>query len=244
MALDPPESFPSINRGYNSVFTPRQLSVGLVAPLEPYDRHQIPTLESHVERIQLAEKLGFSAIWLRDIPFNVDSFGDTGQVHDPFVYLGLLAARTSTIALGVASIILPLRHPAHVAKAAASADALSGGRLILGVASGDRPDEYPAMNVPFDDRSARFREAFEYIEYMAQTRPSFENSYGAPSDSMDMVPKPPGGRLPLIITGASQQSPEWLAQHGDGWMTYPMAAPTYQGPVSYTHLTLPTNREV
>lgn len=51
---------------------------------------------------------------------------------------------------GGASLILPLRHPAHVAKAAVSADVLSGGRLLLGIASGDRPEEYPALDVPFD----------------------------------------------------------------------------------------------
>lgn len=75
---------------------------------------------------------------------------------DPFVYIGFLADQTKRIALGIASIILPLRHPAHVAKAAASADVLSGGRLILGVASGDRPEEYPALNVPFTDCGALF----------------------------------------------------------------------------------------
>ena len=38
---------------------------------------------------------------------------------------------------------------------------------------------------------------------------------------MDMLPKPVGARLPVLITGGSQQSPEWVAAHGDGWMTYP-----------------------
>jgi len=52
----------------------------------------------HIERVQLAEELGFYAIWLRDVPFNVPSFGDAGQLFDPFVYLGLLAAQTERIA--------------------------------------------------------------------------------------------------------------------------------------------------
>ncbi|MEM9651436.1 MAG: TIGR03571 family LLM class oxidoreductase [Actinomycetota bacterium] len=217
-----PTSFASINRGYDAVFRPGRLSVGLVAPIEAYGP-PVPTMERHVERVQLAERLGFSAVWLRDVPFNVDSFGDAGQVHDPFVYLGLLAGATGTIALGVASIILPLRHPAHVAKAAASADVLSGGRLILGVASGDRPDEFPAMKVPFDERGARFRDAFDYLSRMADRRPHFESSYGAPSASMDLLPKPTGGRLPLMVTGSSRQSSDWIAGNGDGWMTYPRA---------------------
>ncbi|MEL7130685.1 MAG: LLM class flavin-dependent oxidoreductase, partial [Pseudomonadota bacterium] len=141
--------FQPINRAYNTVFRPNRLSLGLVVPIESYKKGPVPTMEHHIERVQLAEKLGFSAVWLRDVPFNVPSFGDAGQTYDPFVYLGFLAGQTQQIALGVASIILPLRHPAHVAKAAATADVLSGGRLLLGVASGDRPEEYPALNLPY-----------------------------------------------------------------------------------------------
>jgi luciferase-type oxidoreductase len=213
--------FESINPGYDAVFRPGRLSLGLVVPLENYAHGPVPTMTDHVARVRLAEELGFSAVWLRDVPFNVPSFGDAGQTYDPFVYLGYLAARTERIALGVASIVLPLRHPAHVAKAAASVDQLSGGRLILGVASGDRPDEYPAMNLPFSDRSKRFRESFEYIQRMAKRTPTFENAYGNLGRGLDMLPKPASGRLPLLITGGSQQDPQWIAENGDGWMVYP-----------------------
>ncbi len=213
--------FESINRGYNSVFRQGRLSLGVVVPLETYSTSPVPSMTRHVERVQLAEELGFSAIWLRDVPFNVPSFGDAGQTFDPFVYLGLLAARTERIALGVASIVLPLRHPAHVAKAAASVDVLSGGRLILGVASGDRPEEYPALNLSFDDRGDRFRESFDYIRRMWEDAPAFENTYGNPYGGMDMLPKPKAGKLPLLITGGSQQDPDWIARNGEGWITYP-----------------------
>ncbi|MFG6102562.1 TIGR03571 family LLM class oxidoreductase [Leptothoe sp. EHU-05/26/07-4] len=203
------------------MFRPNRLSLGLVVPIETYAKSPVPTMARHLERIQLAEELGFSAVWLRDVPFNVPSFGDAGQIYDPFVYLGLLAGQTERIALGVASIILPLRHPAHVAKAAATADVLSGGRLILGVASGDRPEEYPALNLPFADRGTRFRESFDYLRRIGEDTPSFENRYGSPNGGMDMLPKPVSGKLPLLITGGSQQTPEWIAQNGDGWMMYP-----------------------
>ncbi|MEM9806573.1 MAG: LLM class oxidoreductase [Cyanobacteria bacterium P01_D01_bin.56] len=217
--------FQSINQGYNSVFRPNRLSLGLVVPLETYAKSPVPTMARHIERIQLAEELGFSAVWLRDVPFNVPSFGDAGQTYDPFVYLGLLAGQTKRIALGVASIILPLRHPAHVAKAAATADVLSGGRLILGVASGDRPEEYPALNLPYADRGERFRASFDYIRSMGKPTPAFENIYGSPNGTMDMLPKPTSGKLPVLITGSSRQTPEWIAQNGDGWMTYPRHTP-------------------
>lgn len=213
--------FQTMNRGYNTVFRPKKLSIGLVVPLETYDTGPVPSMNDHIERVKWAEQLGFSAVWLRDVPFNVPSFGDAGQVFDPFVYLGLLAGQTERIALGVASIVLPLRHPAHVAKAAASVDALSGGRLILGVASGDRPEEYPALNLPFAERGQRFRESFAYIRHMADEFPTFHNLYGNPSGGINMLPKPVSGTLPMLITGGSQQDPDWIAQNGDGWMIYP-----------------------
>jgi luciferase-type oxidoreductase len=212
--------FASINRGYDSTFRLGRLSIGLVVPLEAYPDGAVPTMEQQRERIQLAERLGFAAVWLRDVPFNDPSFGDAGQVFDPFVYLGVLAASTDTIALGVASIILPLRHPAHVAKASASVDQLSGGRLILGVASGDRPTEYPALGVAFDQRSKRFRDSVAYIRGVAGHSPRFDNAFGSPR-GIDLLPKPAGARLPLLVTGSSRQSPTWIAEHADGWMTYP-----------------------
>ena len=218
------DEFPALNRGYNSVFKPGQLSIGLVVPIERYVQSAVPSMSLHAGRAQLADSLGFAALWLRDVPFNVASFGDAGQTFDPFVYLGYLAASTQQIALGVSSIILPLRHPAHVAKAAASADVLSGGRLLLGIASGDRPDEYPAMNASFDDRGQRFRDSYDYMRQLATAAPVFENSFGRMDSRMDMLPKPDAGTLPMLITGGSQQSPQWVAENGDGWMTYPRSA--------------------
>ncbi len=199
--------FQPINRGYNAVFRPNRLSLGLVVPLESYPTGPVPAMTRHVERVQLAEELGYSAVWLRDVPFNVPSFGDAGQTYDPFVYLGLLAGQTERIALGVASIILPLRHPAHVAKAAATADVLSGGRLLLGVASGDRPEEYPALNQPFSERGARFRASFDYIRRMGEDAPAFENSYGSPNGGMDMLPNRRPGSSRCSLRAAASKTP-------------------------------------
>ena len=217
-------AFSTINSAYKNTFQPERLSIGLVVPLEANKHEAIPSLDRHIERAKMADTLGFSALWLRDIPFNVPSFGDVGQMHDPFVYLGLLSVMTNKIALGIASVILPLRHPAHVAKSAASVDMLSGGRLLLGVASGDRPEEYPLMNKDFDSRGERFRDSFRYIRSAASSYPKSELPDGHLSGDADMIPKPTGPRLPLIITGGSQQSPEWVAANGDGWMTYPRNA--------------------
>ena len=179
-------------------------------------------MQNHLERVELAEDLGFKAVWVRDVPMHVPTFGDAGQTYDPFTYLGYLAGRTSEIALGVSSIALPLHHPLHVAKSGATIDQLSKGRLIMGVASGDRYEEYPAMNIDYTKRGEIFREAFEYIQKAQLDFPLLEsNSCGELNGNMDVLPKPFGAKIPMLITGHSQQSIEWIAEHGDGWMYYP-----------------------
>ena len=213
--------FEQSNRGFNHTFKLGRLSVGLVVPIEEYSSSSHPTMENQLEVIQQADQLGFSAVWLRDIPFEVPSFGDVGQIFDPWVYLGALAQATQNISLGVASIILPLRHPAHIAKAAASVDQLSNGRLLLGIASGDRPSEYPSMAIDFSSRSQAFRDSYEYIRKASEKFPSLENQFGKLSGFTDILPKPNHKKIPLLITGFSQQSYDWLVENGDGWMNYP-----------------------
>ena len=215
-------TFEQINRGYNSVFKQNQLSIGLVVPIENYAQSSVPSMKNHLARVQLAEAFGFKALWLRDVPFHVPSFGDAGQTYDPFTYLGYLAAKTTDIALGVASIALPLHHPVHVAKSAATVDQLSDGRLILGIASGDRYEEYPAMNINYEARGELFREAFQYIRNAQNDFPMIDSkAFGKLQGNIDVLPKATSHKIPMLVTGFSQQSLEWNAQNADGWMYYP-----------------------
>ncbi|MEM6397105.1 MAG: LLM class oxidoreductase [Bacteroidota bacterium] len=214
--------FETINPAYNSVFHAGKISLGIVVPIENYSQSAVPSMKRHLERVKLVEDLGFKAIWVRDVPLQVPTFGDAGQTFDPFTYLGFLAGQTSRIALGLASVALPLHHPVHVAKSAATIDQLSAGRFIMGVASGDRPDEYPAMNVDFEGRGDLFRDAFTYIRAASSEYPKMENNaFGSLSGMADILPKPYLGKIPMLVTGFSRQSMEWNAQYGDGWIYYP-----------------------
>ena len=56
---------------------------------------------------------------------------------------------------------------------------------------------------------------------MLQDRAELDNAFGSHYDGMDMLPKPVSGKLPLLINGGSQQTPEWIAGNGDGWMLCP-----------------------
>jgi len=216
------KKFPVLNKGYNSVFKPGEMSIGVVVPIEGYVQNSVPTMKDHLARAKLVEEFGFKALWLRDVPFHVPTFGDAGQTFDPFTYLGYLAGQTSTISLGIASIALPLHHPVHVAKSAATIDQLSGGRLLLGVASGDRFEEYPGMGIDYEKRGEHFREAFSFIRKAAEDFPLLEaNHFGALNGKVDILPKPFSSKIPILLTGNSRQSMDWIAEHADGWMYYP-----------------------
>ena len=202
--------------GFRRMFAPGRLTLGVFFPIEAFQGDQ-PTMRNQERLARRAEELGFPAPFgVRDVPLRDPTFGDIGQVYDPWVYLGWIAAQTRSIALATGSIILPLRHPLHTAKAAASIDQLSGGRLVLGVASGDRPAEFPAFGVDLESRGALFRENLQVLRaVLASEFPEIRSTYGVMTGNVDLVPKPIG-RLPIFITGNSRQSLEWIAEHADG----------------------------
>ena len=96
-----------------------------------------------------------------------------------------------------------------------------GGRFVLGVASGDRPVEFPAFGIDWHRRDVLFRENLAEIRrVLAEEFPSIQSSYGTLVGTADLVPKPIY-RLPILVTGSSRQGFEWIAAHADGWITYP-----------------------
>ena len=212
------------HEAFGRVFQPGRMTLGFILPLEGYPDGPVPTLADHARIAKRADEMGFAALWARDVPMLDPSFGDAGQVLDPFVYLGFLAAQTRRIALGTASTVLTLRHPIHVAKQASSVDVLSGGRLLLGVASGDRPAEYPAFGLEhdFEARGDRFRDAFDTLRVATQESfPVFATQrFGALRGGLDVLPKPSRGRIPMLVTGHSRQELAWIAEHADGWLYY------------------------
>ena len=208
------------NSAFQRMFAPGRLTFGVFFPIEAFERDQ-PTMRRQERLARRAEELGFTAVWFRDVPLRDPNFGDVGQIYDPWVYLGWIAAHTQRIVLATGSIILPLRHPLHTAKASASVDQLSGGRFLLGVASGDRPIEFPAFAVAFEKRDALFRENLRVIrEVLQEDFPDIRSHYGVMTGGADLIPKP-RGRLPIFITSNSRQDLDWIAENSDGWIMYP-----------------------
>jgi luciferase-type oxidoreductase len=206
--------------GYQRVFKPGRLTFGFIMPLEGYPDSPFPTLENHQRLARIADDAGFSALWLRDVPFYDPNFGDTGQMLDPMVYLGFLAAHTRKIALGTAGIVATLREPLIVAKQAVSVDQLVGGRFILGLSTGDRAIEYLAFGADYDNRGERYRDAFSLIKAVTEHDfPRLQTThYGRLDGDIDLIPKPVGKRMPMIVVGRARQDMEWIAAHSDGWI--------------------------
>jgi alkanesulfonate monooxygenase SsuD/methylene tetrahydromethanopterin reductase-like flavin-dependent oxidoreductase (luciferase family) len=132
--------------------------------------------------------------------------------YDPLIALSAAAAVTERIRLATTILIAPLRlNAALLAKQAASIDALSGGRLVLGLAVGGREDDFEASDASFGDRGARFdRQLEEMKRIWAGEERGFAGSIGPPPISR--------GGPTLIIGGQADVSLRRAARVGDGWI--------------------------
>lgn len=214
---------PALERhpGFQRLFQPDALTLGLILPLETHPGRPAPTMQDHVQMARRAEELGFGALWMRDVPFYDPDYGDVAQIFEPLVYIGYLAAATTRIALGTAGIVLPTREPMYLAKQATTLDQLSGGRLVLGLSSGDRQSDYPMLGIDYDTRGERYRDAWSVFRTLAdESFPDFHSErFGGSNGKLDLVPKAPFGHVPAIAVGRAQQSLEWLAHNVDGLLT-------------------------
>ncbi|NKI31809.1 LLM class oxidoreductase [Croceivirga thetidis] len=205
---------------FNEVATKGKLTLGLVFPIESY-QGSIAKMENQEVLAKRAEVLGFKALWFRDVPFHDPTFGDAGQLYDTWVYMTHIMNQTNQIALASGSIILPLRHPVHTAKSLASIQLLSKGRVLLGVASGDRPSEFPAFGKSLSEKSELFKDSFNYLKTLQGSFPVLNGSdYGQLNGTIDLVPKYET-KTPMFVTGHSGQNLDWIAENADGWLYYP-----------------------
>jgi luciferase-type oxidoreductase len=204
----------------HKIATQNNLTLGLVFPLEAYNG-SVPQMKQQEELAKYAEEIGMSALWFRDVPLHDPTFGDAGQMFDPFVYMAHIMNHTSNIALATGSIILPLRHPIHTAKSINSLQLLSQGRVIIGVASGDRPIEFPAFGKEIQRKGELFRESFGYLSALNSPFPNHDSKdFGSMKGNADLLPKTDIS-TPLLVTGHSGQSLDWIAKYSDGWLYYP-----------------------
>ncbi len=139
--------------------------------------------------------------------------------HDQFVALSMVAAVTTTLKLGTGVTLVTEHDPINLAKAAASLDRLSGGRLILGIGAGWNAEEMADHGVAFRDRWQVTRDRLLAIRRIwTEDEPEYHGSF-TDFPPMWCWPKPlqPGG--PPVLMGAySKYVPARIAEYCDGWM--------------------------
>ena len=172
------------------------------------------------EAARAAEESGADDLWVSDhVLLPAGSRRPPELFHDPLTVLAWAAAATTRAGLGTSVLVAPYRHPVLVAKALASVDALSGGRVIWGVASGWLEPEFAALGARFDERGARTDEAIRACRALWAGAERFEGRWLA-LDGMRLTPPParPGGP-PVWVGGNSDAGLRRAARLGDGWHT-------------------------
>lgn len=208
------------NRAYGDVLGGRRMTVGLMTPTAR-PGGAMADLDTERRIAERADALGFAALWARDVPLMVPQGSDqeASALDDPFVWLATLAAATQRIALGTAAAVLPLRSPLHLAKSALSLDRLSGGRFILGLGSGDRPEEFAAFGEDVNLRADRFRNLWSVLRSALARRASEREALLQATGGYELM-LPPSTRVPMVVVGSARQSLQWIAANADAWATY------------------------
>ena len=176
-----------------------------------------------LETAQLADELGFRALWSADhllAPLSAPQFG---RVFEPLVTLAYIASITQRIRLGTSVIVLPMRSPFVVAKQVATLDALSNGRVILGIGAGWSAEEFANVHADFRMRGARMDEAIRLLRHLwSGSQEAFDGRfYGYPGGVFEPLPFQ-GSDLPLLVGGRSDAALKRAAQHAAFWHSYVM----------------------
>ncbi|HVN85592.1 MAG TPA: LLM class F420-dependent oxidoreductase [Candidatus Binatia bacterium] len=182
--------------------------------------------------VQKAEALGFESIWIPEhlvipvdmrtpYPYSPDGKfpgGPSVALHDPMVALAFVAGCTTRIKLGTGVFVLPLRNPLATAKAVATLDVLSNGRLLFGIGIGWLEEEFNAVGVPFKDRAARTREFVRMMKALwSEETPEFSGRFQS-FPRLGFNPKPvQKPHPPLIVGGETRVALKRAAEIGDGW---------------------------
>jgi alkanesulfonate monooxygenase SsuD/methylene tetrahydromethanopterin reductase-like flavin-dependent oxidoreductase (luciferase family) len=181
------------------------MRLSVVAFLRPGTAPRDRPLGRIVDYARRIEKSGFPGIWV------TDSLGRGRPTLDPLVALGVLSAATQRVELGTAVLQVSLRHPIELAHRVQSVQALSGGRLRLGVGSGSTRADFDLLGADYD---GRFRTLLSSLEIMRRAW------RGEPVNGGSLSPWPGYEGGPPVLLGA-WRNPRWInfaAKQCQGWV--------------------------
>lgn len=182
-----------------------------------------------------AQDRGIGTVWVgehvvmfdryeSEYPYSLDGKmplpGETGLL-EPFTTLAFLAARTESVRLGTAMVLLPQRNPVYTAKEVSTLDWLSSGRVDFGIGVGWLREEFEVLGVPWPERGRRTDEYIEVLRVLWCENPSsFEGRFYEMAEC-SMFPKPiQSPHPPLHIGGESNAALDRVARVAQGWHTF------------------------
>ncbi len=167
-------------------------------------------IDEVMQEIELGEQLGFESVWLPEHHFAV-----YGMLGNPLLLAAAVAQRTKRMKIGTAIMVLPFQHPLRTAEDAAMVDALSGGRLLLGVGRGYQPPEFNGFGVPQDESSEMFEENLEILKRaMSGEKFAYDGKYWKINEPIEIYPKPLQKPYPpLYVASVSRRSLDVAARH-------------------------------
>ena len=181
-------------------------------PSQPYD--EVLTLCQH------AEATGWDGIWYAD-HFMPNAEDTTAPFPEAWTTLSAIGARTERLRVGTLVSGNTYRHPAVLAKMAATLDHITGGRVVLGLGCGWQENEHIQYGIPFhtvNGRLRRLEEACQVIKALyGETQANFDGDFYQLKDA-SLYPKPVQQPLPLLIGGGGEKlTLRITAQYADEW---------------------------
>jgi probable F420-dependent oxidoreductase len=167
---------------------------------------------------EVCEEEGFDSVWATDHVVMPGELKEPyGQVLEPLTTLACVASRTTTLRLGTSIIVLPQRNPILVAKQAATLDAFSGGRVVLGFGAGWAEKEFSFLNSDFAGRGKVYDESVRLMRALWSEDPvDFDGEFFHVKDAV-FLPKPVRGSVPVWIGGNGPVAVRRAMRLGDGW---------------------------
>lgn len=195
-----------------------------------------------VPLVEMLEEEGIESIWAVEhvimadnyeplYPYSSDGRAPTAPdtlMPDPLEWLSFVAARTEKMRLGTSVMIASQHNAVVLAKRVATLDALSGGRLSLGVGIGWQREEYEAVGVPYRDRGRRLDECIEAMRILWRDDLASYSGRHFSFDKIHMDTKPanPEG-VPILIGGSSEFAARRAGRLGNGFYPYVISPEDY-----------------
>jgi probable F420-dependent oxidoreductase len=164
-----------------------------------------------------AEELGFADVWVSDhIVHPAAQSYPSPHLYDPLLTLAFAAAATERIGLGTSVLVVPQHNPLTLANSLASLDALSNGRVTIGVGVGWSEAEFDALGYSFHDRGARTDEIINMLRTCWRDDPASFHGDFVNFDDIRVLPKP-AHDIAIWIGGSGERAYRRGVELGDGY---------------------------